>query len=210
MSTTHFVSSSIATAHICVWQVTKPGTPLTPVGLHLHGAAEANLEHLMERCVPITRHHARLGLVKRVDPSETNAAAMNEGKAERNSTRRPSLQSSKLTRRTSRHTHFCGPSASPGRCFVSSLGEIMSKMMGASGMKPPSAGVDGGVGGATGVEFAGESLNCVSNTANGRQSKRSRFLLAKRCDCSPESDHLSRVDLGCIILPRSEASKHMS
>ncbi len=40
---------------------------------------------------------------------------------------------------------------SPGRCFVSSLGEMMSNTIGASGINPPSAGVEGGVGGAPGV-----------------------------------------------------------
>ena len=40
---------------------------------------------------------------------------------------------------------------SPGMCLVSSLGDIISKTMGASGTNPPSAGVEGGVGGCIGV-----------------------------------------------------------
>lgn len=44
--------------------------------------------------------------------------------------------------------YFGGPSLpEPGNGLYSSLGDIMSNWMGASGMKPPSAGVEGGVGG---------------------------------------------------------------
>ena len=61
-------------------------------------------------------------------------------------------------------THFCGPSMSPETCLVSSLGEIISKEMGASGMKAPSAGVEGGVGGATGVELAAPAASLPITT----------------------------------------------
>ena len=48
-------------------------------------------------------------------------------------------------------------------CLVSSLGDIISKTMGASGTNPPSAGVEGGVGGCTGVASDAVESLCKEN-----------------------------------------------